>query len=236
MPEEIQQLIEEKAAASKGDHKSAIRDRLTPLLDLFKLSRYRPTPRGDLAIDSDRVVGGNVASQRRSTRVGSSPKGGKGGTVGNVYAAFEKSGGEPGETVKTDPFPTVHWISLKEGTRDQGYLEDRAAGYLSDQNTLMINKDFRLVRDTVESWVKVYGDSSRSVVEEVVEEWIEQALMEAVLGMRSLEGSSREWNTADINSALSEEALTTAVQQRYHVHLSVKRSLGAKLGSLRAAS
>lgn len=236
MPEEIQQLIEEKAAASKGDHKSAIRDRLTPLLDLFKLSRYRPTPRGDLAIDSDRVVGGNVASQRRSTRVGSSPKGGKGGAVGNVYAAFEKSGGEPGETVKTDPFPTVHWISLKEETRDQGYLEDRAAGYLSDQNMLMINKDFRMYRDTVNNWIKEYGESSRAVIEEVVEEWIEQALIEAVLGIRAMEGSSREWTTVDIDKALSEEALTTAVQQRYHVYLSVKRSLGAKLGSLRVAS
>lgn len=236
MPDEIRQLIEEKAAASKGDHKDAIRDRLTPLLDLFKLSRYRPVPRGEKEIDSERVVGGDAASPLRAIRTGSNPRGGRGGAVGNVYAAFEKSGGEPGEKVKTDPFPTVHWVSIKEGSRDQGYLEDRAAAYLNDQNTLMINKDFRLVRDTVDGWVKEYGESSRAVVEEVVEEWIEQALMEAVLGIRSLEGSSREWNSADIESALSEEALTTAVQQRYHVYLSVKRSLGAKLGSLKAAS
>lgn len=236
MPEKIRQLIEEKAATSKGDHKDAIRDRLTPLLDLFKLSRYRPVPRGEKEIDSERVVGGDAASPMRATRIGSNPKGGKGGAVGNVYAAFEKLGGEPGESVKTDPFPTVHWVSMKDGSRDQGYLEDRAAGYLSDQNTLMINRDFRLVRDTVAAWVKEYGESSRPVVEQVVEEWIEQALTEAVLGIRSLEGSSREWTAADIEGALSEEALTTAVQQRYHVYLSVKRSLGAKLGSLRAAS
>jgi len=239
MPEEIRQLIDEKAAASKGGHKDVIRDRIRPLLDLFKLSRYRPFPRGKLEIDNKRVVGGSPASPMQTTSIGSNPKdgkGGKGGAVGNVYAAFEKHGGEPGDVVKTDPFPEVHWVSIKDGTRDQGYLEDRAAVYLSDQNTLIINSDFRLFQDTVTGWVKKYGESSRSVVEQVVEEWIEQALIEAVLGVRALEGSSREWSAADIEKALSEEALTTAVQQRYHVYLSVKRSLGAKLGSLRAAS
>jgi len=33
--------------------------------------------------------------------------------------------------------------------------------------------------------------------------------------------------------ALSEEALTAAVMQRYHIDMTVKRALGAKLGSLR---
>ncbi len=33
--------------------------------------------------------------------------------------------------------------------------------------------------------------------------------------------------------AMSEEALTAAVMQRYHIDVAVKRALGAKLGTLK---
>jgi len=56
--------------------------------------------------------------------------------------------------------------------------------------------------------------------------------VETVLGVQGLM-SSKEWSQTDIDSALSEEALTTAVMQRYHVHLAVKRELSSKLGSRR---
>lgn len=130
----------------------------------------------------------------------------------------------------------MHWISVDDGSRELGDLEDRAARFLRDQNTLFINADFRLIRDTVSHWVRAYGEASRPVVQEVVREWIEQALVEAVLGVRALDGSSREWNVRDIERALCEEALTTSIQQRYHVNTAIKRSLGAKLGSLKTAA
>ena len=41
----------------------------------------------------------------------------------------------------------------------------------------------------------------------------------------------KEWTPDEIGRALSEEALTACVMQRYHVHLAVKRELGAKIGS-----
>jgi hypothetical protein len=41
---------------------------------------------------------------------------------------------------------------------------------------------------------------------------------------------SKEWSVNDIEKALSEEALTAAVMQRYHVNNSVERELGTKLG------
>jgi len=45
----------------------------------------------------------------------------------------------------------------------------------------------------------------------------------------------REWSIDNIKAALSEEALTAVVMQRYHVNNSVKRELGAKLGKLQVA-
>ena len=44
----------------------------------------------------------------------------------------------------------------------------------------------------------------------------EQALVESVLGMRALH-NAKEWSDRDIDKALSSEALTAAVMQRYHI-------------------
>src|SRR5438128_307708 len=73
---------------------------------------------------------------------------------------------------------------------------------------------------------------TRWLVRDVAQEWFEQALVETVTGVEELAGS-QEWTVEHIKRALSEEALTAAVMQRYHVDVAMKRALGAKLGSLR---
>jgi len=111
-------------------------------------------------------------------------------------------------------------------------LEDRAAKFLSDQNTLLINADFRVFTDMVARWHKEFGGSEaiKSTIEDVVRTWFEQALVETVVGVQALQGS-KEWDQRAIQAALSEESLTATVMQRYHVNNSIKRELGSKLGS-----
>ena len=48
----------------------------------------------------------------------------------------------------------------------------------------------------------------------------------------SLQDEQR-WSPDDIRTALSDEALTAAVMQRYHVANAIKRTLGSRLGSLK---
>ena len=126
------------------------------------------------------------------------------------------------------------WISEKDSTRTPELLEDRAAKFMPDQNLLQINADFRVFTDMVDRWCEAYGDvpGARPTVEEVVHEWFEQALVETVIGTQALQGSP-QWTMEDIGDAWSEEALTAAVLQRYHVDVNVRRALGAKLGSLK---
>jgi hypothetical protein len=69
-------------------------------------------------------------------------------------------------------------------------------------------------------------------VEQVVREWFEQQLIEAVLGTQALR-DSRQWTMQEMEKIWSEEALTAVVMPRYHVDLNVKRALGAKLGTLK---
>jgi hypothetical protein len=71
------------------------------------------------------------------------------------------------------------------------------------------------------------------LVRDAVRAWYEQALVETVIGVRSLE-HSRQWSPHHIDTALSEEALTAAAIQRYHIFCAVKQELGLKLGSSKA--
>ena len=52
--------------------------------------------------------------------------------------------------------------------------------------------------------------------------------MESVLGMKALK-NSKEWSDRDIENALSSEALTAAVMQRYHIIASTRVSLRRRL-------
>jgi hypothetical protein len=237
LPNAVRKLIDDAAAGSTAhDHRESIRERLKQISDLFRLSRYRPTPRGDYLVDDEvpRRGGKPLVEELARRRTRKSRSGSQGGRAGDVYAVFATTAGTPAAKTKADPYPEVIWVSVAEGTRDPGFLEDRAGTYLPEQNLLQINADFRVFTDMVERYCRSYSDvqGAKPAVEEVVREWFEQTLVEAVLGVQSLEGA-REWSDEDTARALSAEALTTAVLPRYHVDFAIKRSLGAKLGSLK---
>jgi len=236
MPDEITHLIEQvTGGAISSDHHQAIRERLRQIRDLFRLSRYRPAKSGDLSIDpTSLVAGGKPRATDREKAEGSGRGGGSGGRAGDIYALFLTASGTPGEEVRSGPDPDVKWVTLAEGTRTPPEMEDRAAKYLSALDLLYINGDFRVYTDMIERWCKQYPQApgARPIVQEVVREWFEQALVETVLGVHALR-DARHWNLEDISEALSEEALTSAVMPRYHIEMSVRRALGAKLGTLK---
>lgn len=237
IPEEIKNLMDEVAAGSSAtDHAKTIRERLKSFMDLYKVSRYRLTPTGDTLVDPRQSRGGQPSRTETTTHAGSGSRGGKGGTAGGVYSVFQKRDGVPGEAFRSDPFPKVQWISVSDGTRERGDIEDRAARYLVDQNVLQINADFRVFEDMTKRWLREFGDQPavKEIVQEAVRSWFEQALVETVLGVQALK-DSKEWSVEEIEKALSEESLTATVMPRYHVHNSVKRELGSKLGKINVA-
>ena len=222
----------------------SIKDRLKGVMDLYRVSRYRPVPQGVYLSDPDSVtkvstVPGSGSRSKggggKGSSVGSSSKGKRDSEVGNVYHLFEKKdGGSPAERSQTDPFPIVKWVSRKDDTRAEGDMDDKAAKYISNQNTLLVNADFRVFVDMINRLAKLKGIAPggvdiRPIVTDVVHAWFEQALIETVIGIQQLKGS-KEWGPSEVERALSEEALTSAVMQRYHVFNSCKRELGAKLG------
>jgi hypothetical protein len=236
MPEAISQLMERVTAGStSSDHRQAIRERLRQIRELFKLSRYRLTSRGSLLVDENTLAGGERNPGEERERKGHSRSGGSGGSIGNIYALFISPDGKPAETVRGGPEPEVKWVSTQDQTREPGYLEDRAATYKAEQNLLLINGDFRVFTDMVNRWASQYPPAARETVQEVVREWFEQALIECVLGAQSLRGS-KEWDENEVGKITSEEGLTASVLPRYHIDVAIKRALGGKLGTTKAAT
>jgi hypothetical protein len=236
MPEPIKHLMEEvTAGASSHDHRQAIKDRLKAIRDLMRVSRYRPIRSGDLTV-STTTTGGTPRERDEDIAAarGGSSGGAPGGRAGGIYALFVDDDGEPGEEVLADADPEVQWISVAEGTRTRDLLEDRAAKYLVDQNILQINTDFRVFTDMIDRWMDRYPGipGAEDTIRQTVQEWFEQALVETIVGAQTLQGSP-QWTIEDISHLWSEEALTAAVLQRYHIDVSVKRSLGTRLGSIK---
>jgi hypothetical protein len=268
MPREIDALMQQIAShASSSDHLAAVRERLQPVISLFKMSRYRPaggepSPSGrrttsepvqhtvvakrvprpvseDSSEDSSGTATDEPSDATPSTNGKHEPpsKPAK-SNAGGVYASFLQKPARPEAPSQPVVFPEVRWVSVADGTRDPGDIEDKAARYLPDQNLLLINADFRVFTDMIRHWEGQYneqrsgGAGVREYIGDSVHDWYEQALTETVIGVRGLDGS-REWSVKDIEHALSEEALTAVVMQRYHPFNAVKRQLAMKIGSLK---
>ena len=237
MPAAVSELVDRVAAAASGsDHKQTIKERLRAIVDLFKFSRYRPTPKGKLILEAENgVAGGKPKARREGTAdTGDGEPGGKGGRAGDIYSLFLSAKGIPGEEVVVSKEPNVQWVSAENGTRTPPDLEDRAAKYLPQQDLIMANADFRVFNDMIDRWYSKYKHvpAARDVVRDVVQEWFEQQLVETVLGAQALR-DTRQWTFDDMQRLWSEESLTAAVLPRYHVDVAVKRALGAKLGTLK---
>jgi hypothetical protein len=238
MPQELRDYMDTVIAGVEGgDHHDAIAERLRQYKKLFRLSRYRMKPEGHLHLaepvlprrhaptDVRDVTGedGTTETRRRQER------------TGRLLAAMLADDGDAGESAPPadQDLPKVTWVSLENGLRTAEILDDRAAQYISEVNEIHANADFRVITDMADYWCDQYAvERGNKLVTEVVHEWFEQALVETVIGCQALQGEKR-WPPNEIEAALSEEALTAAVMQRYHLANSIKRTLGAKLGSLK---
>jgi hypothetical protein len=250
LPTDLAKFVEEKSAgAAASDHTKSIKERLRDIMDLYRVSRYRPSPAGSFLADTSSSLrlntivdagGAGRGSGNTSDRDGSAVTGASGrrqSDIGNIYHLFEKKGGAFADRVKTDPFPDTKWISVSNQTRQSGELEDRAARFLKEQNILLINADFRVFSDMIEHYWEQLGKQpgTKDTVQDIVRAWFEQAIVETILGIQAIK-NSKEWSVEDIEKSLSEEALTAVVMQRYHVNYAVRRELGARFGKLGSAN
>ena len=235
LPSEIEDLMADISKDTEHkSHRDAIKERIKKYKEMFQFSRYKPTPNGEVPV-TQQTAGGTIRDSGSDQGTGSSSSGGRGGNAGSIYAMFKADSPDRGDSIESIDVPTIMWISRfdQKRSRSEGQLEDRAAQYLKEQHMLLINADFRGYTDLVNLYAKMFEStpSARAVIEEVVREWFEQSLVESVLGLLALKDSPL-WNPDQSESALSEEALTTAVMPRTFMNYFIRRSIGQKLGKI----
>jgi hypothetical protein len=238
LPHEIRDYMDSVIAGTKGvDNSESIMERLKTYVKLFRLSRYRSQSGGPLRA-GERVSGGREPGARSNSTetVEREPAARKPGSqTGDLLASMLAADGDEATALPPaePPIPDVVWLSASEGAGIPDLLDDRAALYLPEDNLIQANGDFRVYTDMADYWSDEYDmPHGNEIIVAVVREWFQQALVETVLGAQALQGE-RRWSPKDMETILSPEALTAAVMQRYHVANAVKRTLGAKIGSLR---
>jgi hypothetical protein len=222
------------AKASETDHTQSIEERLRSIANLFRLSRYRPKIDGDVFVNpqmlttSQSGVPRDLESGSRDTTSGARRKRDQGDTLLSFLTA---ASGVPATAVGGTPYPKVEWITVENGTRDKDQIPDRAAEYIAPTNTLLINADCRIFVDMIKHWTDQYRSVPGACdhVRQIVHEWFEQQLVEAVVGAHAFRRSP-EWTEADLKSLWSPEGLTAVVCPRYHVYYSIKRRLHQSMG------
>jgi hypothetical protein len=234
LKEFLDDLLNENA---KDSHTESIKERLKGLRELYKLSRYKISTKGTMFAspnsDIDFDTGNIRLGVRREVPIPLSPTPKKGGTTGNLSTALltalvDEDTGIRVSVVEPDPFPKVEWVNVTEEINQQ--LTDRAAEFIQTENLILANKDYQGVEDLVKYFSKNYSDTPEviKIIKDEVMQALEQALTECVAGALSLK-NRRHWNPKDFEMAISKEALTTAVMQRYWMVSHIKRVLGSKI-------
>ncbi len=114
---------------------------------------------------------------------------------------------------------------------------ERAARYIPETNTLLMNRDFRVFAGYIERWREKYAGSpaAQREVEDLVCEWLEQPLRELVIRSHFLRGTAG-WSDEHIRALLSDESLTAVSLPCYLTEMRLRAAVAQRLGKLRPAA
>ncbi len=240
MPAEILHLQERAASADAVPRQEAIRQRVTAILPLYRLSRYRPpTPRRQPAASSasrkqprsrhDPPAGTHPVREAPANAEGASLSTTSYAGTDHAHRGTDSADRERSRT--TVDLPDVAWISSGDLTRAPGDLEDQAARYHPTRHELTINADFRAIADMIAYWRRRYHGvpGARAAIESQVREWCEQVPVEVVLAARN-----STWTSEQLDALLSPSSLTAALLPRHLLHATLQKRLGQKLGTPRS--
>jgi hypothetical protein len=242
MPEETLQLQERAAGADCVPRREAIRGRISAILPLYRLSRYRPTrPQSQSAAEPTTARPGSESTGSPTERP-ASPR-----TEPAAHPARTSVEREPDRSLvgsgpsADDPddnphsptivdLPDVAWVSARDATRAPGDLEDQAARYHPGRHELTISADFRAITDLIAHWRAHYRGvpGAHAIIEAQIREWCEQILVEVVLAARN-----SHWSPEQLDALLSPSSFTAALLPRQLLHATLQKRLAQKLGAPR---
>jgi hypothetical protein len=235
MPPKLKKFLDElQDETIEKSHTDSIWERLKGLKDLYKLSRFKLDQKGNLYVDPSSETTFSTGNFREGEpRAYSANEPSPGMKPGSISTALltslvNENVGARASIVQPNPFPTVKWINpIVENIEG---LNDRAAEYIPTSNLILANTEFGGLKDLTKYFCKIYADAPEvtKIIEDEVRRAFEQTLIECVAGALSFKNRPH-WNPDDFKTAISREALTTAVMPRYWMISDIKRVLGSKI-------
>jgi hypothetical protein len=248
MPERIRQTMmdeQNRLEAEDPDRVKRIRERLRDVMQLLRPRRFRRNPKGAVPSVSEVLGSGSgtgpvtempVAPYDKTSGRASRARG-----IGALFAQIDESAGVP--SVETTAMLNLEPRWIGEADSDDftivrggnAGIRDRAAALAGTDgrtaNVLLLNREFRgyqAILAAVNEWANPEGDDTKaSKIEAVTREWVEQKMIEAVMGLRQLE-NGKTWTTNEYDDGLSPPALTAAfMADRFHTLVEVKRAAGS---------
>jgi hypothetical protein len=211
MSDELVAFMSGQVSSEQGDHRKSILKNLKEVEDALDQARYRRVQKGKLdnflTEPGGRTSHGDEGRERRGG--GGTRNQDATGRVGTEYlrkAREEMERRLRGKKLDADPMPKVRW---DEDGAD--VPAGRAGSYTAPLHIVVANATFDFYLDMLE-WsieeakarvaTEIGEDTLRTICQDEVRRWFEEALVQAVVVLRPMEYDPR-WNPNDAKSALS---------------------------------
>lgn len=244
MPDQLSAYMAGQVSSEHGDHRKSILRNLKEVEEALDQARYRrksKAPRHSLEDDfGSRRMNGDALNGGGRVGAGASGNQDATGRVGSDYLKKSREEMERrirAHRVDTDPLPRVVWD--EDGRAVQ---PGRAATYTRTSHIVTANATFDFYQDILEwSLQEARGrlahdadqEALRSICEDEVRRWFEEALSQAVVVLRPMSLDER-WGPKVFDTGLSDEGLTAAiVSHRWLLLSAIKRGLAGRLGRLK---
>ncbi|GJM21197.1 MAG: hypothetical protein DHS20C15_11120 [Planctomycetota bacterium] len=234
-------MAEEHARLREEDPQRArrIRDRLKDVMKLLRPRRFRLSPSSETTAAGSEVSGpegGDGDMIETQTGEGVRRRGPNRRGIGTLLSQADEHG-EPATEVFASMPIDVKWVTEEEAqsfslVSDSGDgIRDRAAALVGEDGlsagVLLMNREFRgygAILAALNEFANPEGNEEKAgLIEDWVQEWVDQKMIEAIHGLRQLE-NGRTWLSTQYDSALSPPALTAAfMADRYATLNAVKR-------------
>ena len=224
LPPEIQAYLESLLSQrNKASSSKVIQKRLMSLRSLFDLSGFSPlviqAPIDNLKDDEPMPL--DALQDERAMDLITPPD-------AQPPKALEPEPSSDAEELaeQENYFPRVEWTTEAQSPQ----LTGRAAEFIEYSNIILANQDFKGLQDLFKYFADQFemSDERTKAVRHAILENTEQALMESVAGVLSLK-SEPTWR-GHYHQALTKEALSAVVMQRFWSVKSIEAELESVLG------
>ena len=128
--------------------------------------------------------------------------------------------------------PEVFWVRSEDGSRDEGFMEDRMGNYNKKNNVLYLNEDFRGLQSLV-SRVTKFKDVTNDplathIITKAARQVAEKVVVSHIFTGYALKGG-KHWTDADIDVIYSEESITASIMSDTLVYTELKTVVGREL-------